>query len=41
MLDKDLKLVSAPTVAVAGSNIADVRWLGGNDWLVVASGPDG
>jgi sarcosine oxidase gamma subunit len=41
-LDKDLMAAGAPHVTVMpGSNVADLRWLGGDDWLVVESGSDG
>jgi hypothetical protein len=41
MLDKQLRVASEPTLAPSGSTVADARWLGGSDWLVVASTPEG
>jgi hypothetical protein len=41
-LDKGLLVGKAPTIPVAaGSQVADMRWLGGDDWLLVESGSDG
>ncbi|MGE5187361.1 MAG: hypothetical protein ACM31C_35185 [Acidobacteriota bacterium] len=41
LLDRELRATGAPTVAPKGGTVADVRWLGGDDWLVVASTPEG
>lgn len=41
-LDKDLLAASSPQLPVpAGATMADIRWLGGDDWLTVYSGSDG
>jgi WD40 repeat protein len=41
-LDKNLIAAGSPQVSVPeGSSVADVRWLGGDDWIVVEAGSDG
>ena len=40
-LDRELHATSSAKVTQPGTTVADVRWLGGDDWLVVASAPDG
>jgi hypothetical protein len=41
-LDKNLLAAKAPNVSLtAGATIAELKWLGGDDWLIVESGSDG
>jgi len=41
-LDKDLLAAATPQLPIpAGATMADIRWLGGDDWLTVYSGNDG
>nr|MBA3458544.1 hypothetical protein [Deltaproteobacteria bacterium] len=38
LLDRDLKLVSSPDLGVASTSaVSELRWLGGDDWLVESS----
>ena len=38
LLDKDLKMVASPSLGVVSTSaVSELKWLGGNDWLVESS----